>query len=392
MPDRPSTIQRELDRVQVRPYSIDEFHRRRDRKQRNQRIRAGLLAAIVAIVGTAVIWRAFDATPARTPAGRVHPTVSQLIPSPIKVAHAPIVVRPGSIAFVDWHRDGTGIFVYDPTSGRHWTLVNLGCTSLPGGTRSCPGVRVNGMSWSPDGTELAFSLQQTHGSHQQKPTWTFPVTTEGIWTLTLATGETTQLSRCAEPTCSWQGTLDWSPDGSTIAYTQMSAQTSGIWTMRADGSDPRQLDTGGHPAADPTWSPDGRKIAFAQDAFSSEGGVLAVTGFPTGTPHLLDVGLIPLYGLGAPAWSPDGSRIAFLEGRCGPAGRVWVNRIGVPQSQLIRIGHVCQGFLETGPTWSPDGSHLAIAGNGQLFEARPDGTGVTALTRAWGEPAWYPVP
>ena len=47
----------------------------------------------------------------------------------------------------------------------------------------------------------------------------------------------------------------WSPDGSKLAYAN-----NGIWTMSADGTNQRQLTTGG--AGPPAWSDDGSKLAY----------------------------------------------------------------------------------------------------------------------------------
>jgi len=66
MPDPRSTLEDQLKKVQLRPYSVSEFHRRRERKHRNQRIRAGVLAVAIAAGGTGVAVRAFQAEPAST--------------------------------------------------------------------------------------------------------------------------------------------------------------------------------------------------------------------------------------------------------------------------------------------------------------------------------------
>ena len=56
--------------------------------------------------------------------------------------------------------------------------------------------------------------------------------------------------------------LEWSPDGTSIAFTARVAGNREIYVVDADGSELRRLTT--DPAADdwPTWSPDGKRIAF----------------------------------------------------------------------------------------------------------------------------------
>lgn len=55
----------------------------------------------------------------------------------------------------------------------------------------------------------------------------------------------------------------YSPDGSQILFA--SAQDGGIWVVRPDGSELRELfrDNAGRFAVTPTWSPDGNQIMFA---------------------------------------------------------------------------------------------------------------------------------
>src|SRR5437867_2185076 len=55
-----SILERQLERVELRPFTLEGFHRRRRRKQRNRRIRAGVVALVVAAAGAAGFIRAFS--------------------------------------------------------------------------------------------------------------------------------------------------------------------------------------------------------------------------------------------------------------------------------------------------------------------------------------------
>ena len=55
MSDLRSIVDRELDRVELRPFTLEAFHRRRERKRRNQRIAAGAVGLAIAIALIAVV-------------------------------------------------------------------------------------------------------------------------------------------------------------------------------------------------------------------------------------------------------------------------------------------------------------------------------------------------
>jgi Tol biopolymer transport system component len=121
------------------------------------------------------------------------------------------------------------------------------------------------------------------------------------------------------------GSPAWSPDGSSIAFTD--TNLGGIWLMRPDGSDARQILAEG---TDPAWSPDGQRIAFVSErdgplnvytAASDGSGVTRVTN----ALGVLDRG---------PVWSPDGDRIAFTR-ESFPTADVWT--VGADGADVRRV-------------------------------------------------------
>jgi TolB protein len=63
----------------------------------------------------------------------------------------------------------------------------------------------------------------------------------------------------------------WSPDGTRIAWSKEGTadpSRAGIWTMRIDGTEKRQVVEGG---TNPSWSPDGAMIAFSRVEQATDG-------------------------------------------------------------------------------------------------------------------------
>ena len=59
MPSDRSLIEHEMQRLELQPFTLEGFHRRREQKQRNKRIRAGVVALLVTVLGTGALLRSF---------------------------------------------------------------------------------------------------------------------------------------------------------------------------------------------------------------------------------------------------------------------------------------------------------------------------------------------
>ena len=239
-----------------------------------------------------------------------------------------------------WSPDGTkvafstyynsNLYILDYASGNEHAL------GVPGAA---------GVEWSPDGKKIVFHRAVTGGFN------------EIFVTGALDGSNTTQLTNFAAQSAGMEGRAEspnWSPDGSRIAFsgtTRVQTGTDqnnnpiienrqGIWTMNPNGTDPRLIAGGTNAFAHraPDWSPDDQEIMFDSN-FSGSDQMYTVDkngGAPT---------LVPTGGGSDATFSPDGQQVAF-----GNGGHVWtVPLAGGTPFQL----EFCGGnFLCGGPDWA----------------------------------------
>lgn len=199
----------------------------------------------------------------------------------------------------------------------------------------------------------------------------------------------------------------WSPDGSYLAFT--GARYEGIWIVRPDGSDLRQLSD--EPAAGYgfSWSPDGRVLLARVSRYEGPRRLSAVKVFDveTGTARLLTTyrPLMPAL----PHWAPDGGRaylytggdLEMLDAGSAPAGKT-----AAEQRVLLSAGeHLVRADLATGAVEriappgdapalnlarSPDGTRAVFeVMGGSMYVMGVDGTGLVDLGRGH-RPQWSP--
>lgn len=306
--------------------SFEGFLRRRDRKRRNQRIAAGVVAIAVFVVPVAFLAGLISSDrgemPAATgpgiPASGV-PEVDYVIdlntgemnPLPGAIirtlddnwAAGEYAVSPdgSQLAFTESGGPGAGQIFIAGLDGKGVRQV----TNHPNGASS--------PAWSPDGTKIAYEGIGNRHVHA-------PFT---LFVLDVATGESTQIVESTR-IVSVEGpgpplplSPQFTPDGSSLIYTDGSDRHPEVRTVPvAGGKSELLIGAGGGStgAWNGTRSPDGALLTFL-DGHPYGPGARRWVASSDGTERRLlpDVYGIPCVSNPAGTWSPDGSRIVCSE-------------------------------------------------------------------------------
>ena len=175
---------------------------------------------------------------------------------------------------------------------------------------------------------------------------------------------------------------DFSPDGSKVVF--MSGPPSpDIYVVNLDGSGLTQLT--GDPSFDgfPAWSPDGRTVVFE----SNRSGILQLWLMHADGSDQRQLTFDPIPKDQVPDWSPDGSTIAYVARTAPVGGDIWlINADGSDPRPLS------SGADDLGPAWSPDGTQIAFLdwGSRTVYVMNADGSdrypvhpGGTQFVPAW---------
>jgi tol-pal system beta propeller repeat protein TolB len=148
----------------------------------------------------------------------------------------------------------------------------------------------------------------------------------------------------------------WSRDGRRIAFTAMrrageKEMSSGIYVMRADGTEAARVTDDATVAFYVSMSPDGKRVAYACKTGEKKSDIFAAPLDGSSPTRLTQGGYNH-----TPAWSPDGRRIAFITDRDGAGPQVYVmNSDGSNQTRLTR-----DDTRDYNPAWSPDGRRITF--------------------------------
>jgi hypothetical protein len=222
------------------------------------------------------------------------------------------------------------------------------------------------IDFSLDGTRIAFDnfLQGEYGIETADP--------DGTDVVRLTDGVND----------SW---ASWSPDGTKILFSSTRYDPSiarctpgdpyefgcptDIYVMGADGSNVTRLTDDPLPEFMQAWSPDGSRIAFVREADPDPA---AFAGIYTMNPDGSDVRRVSSSDGGSdfgPSWSPDGTQVVFAAIRNEDWG-IWVVDADGSNEHMI-LGGTGAGYVDN-PVWSPDGNLIAFVGNLSVDDYSPD--------------------
>ena len=328
--------------------AIERFHRFGRLKQRNQRIGAVILAAVLSVAAIAFVTRAFGPSQRKSPAaptpsgglilyGEWNPKLQQ--------AHWFTVHPDGSgvqdlhlvATCADWFPDGSKILITDdaavaPGSPLRPATINPDGSGLRrlGGTPE-PNLNLGCGDVSPHGTRLVLEGFNEHRSGFS-----------GLYMVRSSDGGgLVRLTRGSD------ASPQFSPDGRQVVFLRNKAGVStegagALFVVDTDGTGLRQITPWGFAFLGYSWSPDGLWIVFQRPY-----GQLYLV-HPDGTGlHRVPVQLPAGSGAQNPAWSPDGTRIVFSLERNGHANIYTVLADGTGLRQVTRS----TGVEEQSPDW-----------------------------------------
>ncbi|MCK4403628.1 MAG: PD40 domain-containing protein [candidate division Zixibacteria bacterium] len=205
---------------------------------------------------------------------------------------------------------------------------------------------VSGLSWSPDGKNLAFVSKS-----------------KGMDALCLIRVEDRKIYKKLLFPLDVMRSPSWSPDGKSIAFVGIKDGKTDLFMCHIDTQKLIKLTDDHYDDAYPSFSPDGRFIAFGSDRPVEVNADSSDYKYGHHNLFLLDLDswrITPITtGEGnntSPTWSPDGKKICFVSDRNGIYNLYVAD---LDSLAVLPITNVLSGCFS--PSWSKDGDKIAFS-------------------------------
>ena len=207
------------------------------------------------------------------------------------------------------------------------------------------------VTWSPNGTELIYSMQGT------------------LWRQRIDSPVATQLT--SGPVYDYQP--DWSPDGRAVVFARYAHDAIELQLLDLASGSVTSLTANGAVNLEPRWSPDGSRIAFVSSLYKGRWHIFVLS------PAVPDVGAqhaaplritedndskLPRYYYStwdhyiSPTWSPDGKEIILVSNRSHIHGTGGFWRMEAQPGAPLRELRYEETTWKARPDWSPDGTRV----------------------------------
>ncbi|MDQ3258978.1 MAG: hypothetical protein M3R15_34805, partial [Acidobacteriota bacterium] len=179
-----------------------------------------------------------------------------------------------------------------------------------------------------------------------------------VWTVALTDGEAKRARQITPGKFDGEFGLAWTLDG-RIIYHSLASGNEDLWTIKADGTDKKQLTVDPHTNSHPTVTPDGRYILFSSDR-GGQDSIWRMDADGTNPKQLSKGG-----GQSGSQSSPDGKWVVYH--RLG-GGSIW--KVSIDGGEPAQLTEEQAGFPRAAfPTVSPDGTLIACRFRDQQADA-----------------------